>query len=96
MSDAKVAVPNLVELVTPVLTGEWLTWDEDKAEAYSAQVHLAVEVTAMLRQRHDEQVDTAQTMGKFGNVKRIRKARTTEDTGPKVDPLVAALAQFGN
>lgn len=93
-TEASVQVPTLADLVTPVLTGEWVRWDDEQAEAFSAQVHTAVEVVGLLRQRHDEQLDSAHALGKFSNVKRVRKARTTEDEGPKVDPLAAALGKF--
>lgn len=90
MSD--VATTTLGELATPVLTGEWLTWNDEQAAEFSTLVHAAVKVVGMLRQRHDEQLDTAQAVGKFVSLERVRKARNSEDEGPKVDPLAALLA----
>lgn len=80
------------EFVTPILTADWITWENEAAATFSTKIHALVELVNMLRQRHDEQLDNAQNVGKFPNVKRIRKARSSDDEGPKVDPLAAALA----
>lgn len=86
------AAPDVKEFFTPILTGEWLTWDDEQAGKYSATLHAFVGLVGIVRQRHDEQVDTVHNMGKLSKVTRIRKARNSEDKGPKVDPLAEALA----
>lgn len=81
------------ELVLPILTGEWISWEVGPATDFSNKVRKFVELASMLRQRHDEQIDNAHNVGKFPKLERIRKARSSDD-GPKEDPLAVALKGF--
>ena len=88
-----VPTTDVMELAKIVLAGEWIAGDDKNATEFFETLRKVHSLIGMLRQRADEQLDSAHNVGKFAKIERIRKARTT-DEGPKVDPLAEMLGTF--
>lgn len=85
--------------VLPLLTGEWIMWeDQQQSRNFAAMLKALLGkdgLSTVMRQRFDEQLDAAQNVGKFADIERLRQQRNSE-SGPKVDPLAAALKALTN
>lgn len=87
---------DIMVLAQVAMTSEWLAWPEEIAADYFENVRNILKTGVVLRQRLDEGYDKLQSVGKFQDVKRLRKARGSDEDEVKVDPLAAALAAFSS